>query len=41
MAFKLKSITATNGVAFSGYESEVILLLSRIEKNSVRCGVPK
>ena len=34
VASKLKSITATIGVAFSGYESEVIHLLSRIEKNT-------
>ena len=38
MASKLKSIAAAIGVAFSGYESEVTHLLSRIEKNSV---VPK
>ena len=38
MASKLKSIAATIGVAFSGYASEVIHLLSKIEKNSV---VPK
>ena len=41
VAFKLKSIAATIGVAFSGYESEVIQLLSRIEKNSSGCGVLK
>ena len=35
MASKLKSIAATIGVAFSGYENEVIHLLSKIEKNSV------
>jgi len=29
------------GVAFSGYESEVIHLFYRIEKNSVGYGVPK
>jgi len=38
VASKLKSIAATIGVAFSGYESEVIHLLSRIEKISI---VPK
>jgi len=38
VASKLKSIAATIGVAFSGYESEVTHLLSRIEKNSA---VPK
>ena len=37
-AQKLKSIATTIGVAFSGYESEVTHLLSRIEKNNV---VPK
>jgi len=41
VASKLKSIAATIGVAFSGYESEVIHLLSRIEKNSSGCGMPK
>jgi len=40
-ASKLKSIAATIGVTFSGYESEVTQLLSRIEKNSVSCGRPK
>ena len=34
VASKLKSIAATVGVAFSGYENEVIQLLSRIEKSS-------
>jgi len=38
VASKLRSIADTIGVAFSGYESEVTQLLSRIEKNSV---VPK
>ena len=38
VASKLKSIVATIGVAFSGYESEVTHLLSRFEKNSI---VPK
>ena len=41
MAFKVKSIATTIGVAISGYESEVTQLLSRIEKNSIGCGVPK
>jgi len=41
VASKLKSIAATIGVAFSGYESEVTQLLSRIERSSVGCGVPK
>jgi len=41
VASKLKSIAAAIGVTFSGYESEVIHLLSRIEKNSIGCGVPK
>ena len=35
VASKPKNITATIGVAFSGYESEVTQLCSRIEKNSV------
>jgi len=34
MASKLKSIAATNAVAFSSSENEVIQLLSRIEKYS-------
>lgn len=38
VASKLKSIATTIGVALSGYESEVIHLLSRIEKKGV---VPK
>ena len=37
-ASKLKSIAATISVAFSGYESKVIHLLSRLEKNTI---VPK
>ena len=41
MASKLESIVANMGVAFSGYESEVIHLFYRIEKNSVGYGVPK
>jgi len=41
VASKLKSIAATIRVAISGYESEVTQLLSRMEKNSVGCGMPK
>ena len=41
VASKLKSIAATIGVAFSGYESEVIHLLSRIKKNTTGCRVLK
>jgi len=37
-ASKLKSIVATIGVTFSGYESEVTQLLFRIKKNSIGCG---
>jgi len=35
VAAKLRGVTACLGVAFSGYENEVINLLSRIEKNVV------
>ena len=41
VASKLKSIAATVGVAFSGYENEVIQLLSRIEKSGFGGGVLK
>jgi len=41
VASKLKSIAATVGVAFSGYENEVIQLLSKIEKSSFGGGVVK
>jgi len=41
VASKFKSIAVTIGVTFSGYETEVTQLLSRIEKNSVGSGVPK
>jgi len=35
VAAKLKGVTACLGAAYSGYENEVINLLSRIEKNVV------
>ena len=41
VASKLKGIAATIVVAISGYKSEVTHSLSRIEKNSVGCVVPK
>ena len=34
VASKVKSVAACIGVAFSGYENEVIQILSRIEKNN-------
>ena len=35
MAAKLKGVAVCTGVVFSGYENEVINLLSRIEKNVI------